>query len=82
VLDRVKKEAVHSTHHTKDYDWETLAQLRTIARLCVLFKVCCGERAWNDIRDRLGRVYCLSGVDIFGILGIGSKERISGNIPL
>jgi hypothetical protein len=34
----------------EDSDWETLGQRRTIARLCVLFKVCCGERAWKAIR--------------------------------
>ena len=30
--------------HTKDYDWETLAQGR-IARLCAFFKAYSGERA-------------------------------------
>ena len=33
ALDRVQ-----FTNHTKDSDWETLAQRRTIARLCALFK--------------------------------------------
>ena len=37
ALDRVQKKAVQCTNHTKDFDWETLAQRRTIARLCALF---------------------------------------------
>jgi len=43
VLDRVWKKAAEFTNHTKDSDWETLAQCRTIARLCVLFKAYSGE---------------------------------------
>jgi len=35
--DRVQKKAAQFTNHTKDSDWETLAQRRTIARLCALF---------------------------------------------
>ena len=31
ALDRVQKEAVQFTNHTKDSDWETLAQRRAIA---------------------------------------------------
>jgi hypothetical protein len=42
--DRVQKKAVQFTNHKKDSDWETLVQCRTIARLCALFKVYCGER--------------------------------------
>jgi len=34
-----------------------------IARLCALFKVYCGERAWKAIHDRLRRAYYLSMVD-------------------
>jgi len=37
ALDRVQKKAAQFTNHTKDSDWETLAQRRTIARLCALF---------------------------------------------
>jgi len=51
------------THHTKDSDWETLAQRRTIARLCALFKAFSGERAWKAICDGLRRAYYLSRVD-------------------
>ena len=49
----------------KDFDWETLAQRRTIARLCALFKAYCAEWAWKAIGDRLRRAYYLSGVDHF-----------------
>jgi len=38
ALGRVQKKAAQFTNHTKDSDWETLAQRRTIARLCALFK--------------------------------------------
>jgi hypothetical protein len=55
--------AAQFTNHTKDSDWETLAQRRTIARLCALFKVYCGELAWKAVHDRLGRPYYLSRVD-------------------
>ena len=47
----------------KNSDWETLAERRTIARLCALFKEYSGERTWKAIRDRLRRAYCLSRVD-------------------
>ena len=47
----------------RDSDWETLAERRTIARLCALFKAYSGEGAWKAIRDRLRRAYCLSRVD-------------------
>jgi len=45
ALDRVQKKAARFTNHTKDSDWETLAQRRTITRLCALFKAYSGERA-------------------------------------
>jgi len=63
ALDRVQKKAGQFTNHTKVSEWETLAQRRTIARLWALFKAYCGERAWNAVRDRLRRAYCLSRVD-------------------
>jgi len=62
ALDRVQKKAAQFTNHTKDSDWETLAQHRTIACLCALFKVYTGERAWKAIHDRLRRPYYLSWV--------------------
>jgi len=39
MLDRVLKTTAQFTNYRKNCDWETLAQSRTIARLCVLFKV-------------------------------------------
>jgi len=53
---------VQFTNNTKNSDWEALAQRRTIARLCALFKAKSGKRAWKAIRDRLRRAYCLSRV--------------------
>jgi hypothetical protein len=50
ALDRVQKKAAQFTNHTKDSDWETLAQRRTIARLCALFKAYCGDRTGKAIR--------------------------------
>jgi len=38
ALDRVQKKAAQFTNHTKDSVWETLAQRRTIALSCTLFK--------------------------------------------
>ena len=38
ALDRVQMKAAQFTYHTKDSDWETLAQSRTIARLCHFLK--------------------------------------------
>jgi len=37
ALDRVQKKAAQFTNLTMDSDWESLAQLRTRARLCSLF---------------------------------------------
>jgi len=55
VLDRVQKKAAQFTNHTKDSDWETLAQHRTIVHLCALFKAYSGERVWKAMCDRLQR---------------------------
>ena len=72
--------AAQFNNRTKDSDWESLAQCRTIARVCALFKSYSGERAWKVIGDRLRRAYCLSRTVMFGKLGTGSNERISGSI--
>jgi len=54
ALDREQKEAAQFTYHTKDSEWETLAQRWTIARLYALSTVYCGEqRAWKAMRGRL-----------------------------
>jgi len=34
-------------------DWESLAQLRKIARICTLYKAYTGDRTWKAIGDRL-----------------------------
>ena len=60
LLDQVQKKALQFTNHS---DWETLAQRRTIAHLCTLFKAYSGEQAWKAIRDRLRRPYYWSRVD-------------------
>ena len=82
ALDRVQTKAARFTNHTEDSDWETLAQRRTIARLGALFKAYSGEQAWKAIRDRLRSLTIRVGLTMFGKLGTGSKERISGSIPL
>ena len=58
-LHRVQKKAVQFTNHTKDSDLETLAERRTIARLCALFIAFCREWAWVAILDRVRGAYCL-----------------------
>ena len=45
ALDRVQTKVAQFTNHMKDSDWETLAQRRTTACLCALFKAYSGERA-------------------------------------
>jgi hypothetical protein len=82
ALDRIQKKAAQFTNHTEVSDWETLAQSRTIVRLCALFKAYCGERAWKATRDSLRRPYYSSRIIMLGKLGTGNKERISGSIPL
>jgi hypothetical protein len=63
ALDRVQTRVAQFTNLTKDSDWETLAQLRMVARLCALFKAVSGDRAWKAIRESLRRPYYLSRVD-------------------
>ena len=55
--------AAQFTNHTKDSEWENLAQHRTIACLCTLFKAYSGEQAWKAIRNRLQRPYYLNMVE-------------------
>jgi hypothetical protein len=45
--------------------WESLAQRRRAARFCALYKACNGERAWNDIGDKLWAPYYLSRANHF-----------------
>ena len=70
------------TNHTKDSDWETLAQRMKIACLCTLLKRTLGNRC-----GKLNATVCEGltigvGLIIFRKLGTGSKEWISGSIPL
>jgi len=50
ALDRVQEKVVQFTNHTKYPDWETLAQPRTITRLCALFNAYWGK-------TELGKLY-------------------------
>ena len=63
ALERAQKKAAQFSNHTKDSDWDALAQRRTVAPLCALFKAYPAERSWKAIRDRLRRPYYLIKVD-------------------
>ena len=63
ALDRVQKKAAKFTYHKNSSNWETSASCRKLSRICALFKVYSGERAWKAIADRLQRPHYLSGVD-------------------
>jgi hypothetical protein len=52
-LDRVQRKAAKFANLTNASDWDTLAQRRTVARLCALLKVYNGEWAWKAICARL-----------------------------
>ena len=53
ALDRVQNTAAKFAHNSEGSDWESLAQLRKIARMCALYKVYIGDRVWMAIVDRL-----------------------------
>jgi hypothetical protein len=56
ALERVQKKAakfVRGHNHRNGSDWESLAQRRKIARLCVLFKAYTSEQASKAIEERL-----------------------------
>ena len=76
MLDQVKTIAVQFTNHTKESDWETLAQRRAIERLCALFKAYSGERTWKAIREKLRRPFYLSRVD--HVQKIGDRKQRTG----
>jgi hypothetical protein len=82
ALHRVQKKAALFADHTKESDWETFAQRRTITRLCALFKFYFLEREWGAIHDRLRRPYYLSTVDHVPKIRDRKQKRISGSIPL
>ena len=76
ALGRVQKKAAQNTNRTKDSGWETLAQRRTIARLCVLFKAYFGERTWKAISESLRRPCYLRRADhVRKISGQEAKNR-------
>ena len=62
ALYRIQKKAAAFIHLTKYSDWESVAQVRTIAQLCPLFKAYSTERAWKITRDRLSWPHYLNGV--------------------
>ena len=62
--------------------WENLAQHRTIARLCALFKAYTGERSGKAICDRLRRPYYLSRVDHVWKIRDKKQRKISEIISL
>ena len=62
-LRRVQNKAAKFVHHSGDSDWESVAQRRKIARMCVLYKAYTGEMAWKAIGDRLQVPSYLSRVD-------------------
>ena len=73
ALDRVQTKDAQFTDHTNDSDWETLAQRKTLARICALFKAYSGERAWKAIRHRLRRPSYLSRAD--NVRKIGDRKQ-------
>jgi hypothetical protein len=50
ALDRVQNKAAKFAHHRNDSNWETLAQRRKIARMCVPIESYMGKRARKAIR--------------------------------
>ena len=63
ALDRVQNRAAKFAHREGGLNWESLTRRRKTARLCALFKVYKGERAWLNIRDRLQAPSYLCRVD-------------------
>ena len=63
ALDWVQKKAAKFAYNMNKSNWETLTQCRKISRICVLFKVFSGERAWKAIGERLKQRQYLSRVD-------------------
>ena len=58
VLDGVQKKAAQFTNRTKDSDWETLAQRKTIARLCALCTVYCVLRTVGSGLGKINLTVC------------------------
>jgi len=58
-----ENKAAKFAHHSGGSDWESLAQLRKIPRMCVLYKAYTGEKAWKAIDDKLQVPSYLSRID-------------------
>jgi hypothetical protein len=65
ALDHIQKKVAKFVQHTGGLLWESLAQRRKIARMCVLFKVYTDEWVWKAIGYRLQAPCYLSRVDHF-----------------
>jgi hypothetical protein len=59
----VQKKEAKFAHYTNSSNWKTLASRRKLSRICAVFKVYSGERAWKAVGDRLQRPHYLSRVD-------------------
>jgi len=53
TLKQVQKREAKFANNINELGWETLAQHRLIARICVLFKAYTGRQAWKTIGNRL-----------------------------
>jgi hypothetical protein len=53
ALNRVRKRADKFANNINESRWETLAQRRSMARICAFFKAYIGGRPWKAIDDRL-----------------------------
>ena len=82
ALDQLKKKLLNLQIILRIVTWETLAQHRTIARLCALFKAYTGERSGKAICDRLRRPYYLSRVDHVWKIRDKKQRKISEIISL
>ena len=80
-LDRVQNLAAKFAHLSGGPDWESLAQLRKIARMCALYKAYKGERSWKTIGARLQAPSYLIGSIIIRKSEPENKEQSSGNTP-
>jgi hypothetical protein len=74
ALDRVQTKASPFTNHTKDSDWETLAQRMKIAHLCTLLKHTLGNRHGKLYVTVCKGLTVWVGLIMFGKLGTGRKH--------
>ena len=76
----MKNKAGKFAFHMNESNWGTFSQRRKISRICALFKMYSGERAWKAMVDRLQRPKYLSRVDHERLIRNMGQIRISGNI--